>query len=80
MIILIIYFGGLIWLGIWSWREQTKLLNTKNPYLDKLLEKIPTCLFCNKPVNQMVQPWDYYFPNQVFHRGCQIQKDLKTHL
>lgn len=32
------------------------------------------CIYCKKSVNQMVQPWDYYFPSQIFHIGCQNRR------
>ena len=36
--------------------------------------KFPLCPFCREPVNMNSQPWDYYFPDTVFHLGCAMKK------
>jgi len=42
------------------------------------LKEQPKCIICHKPVNQMIQPWDYYFPSQIFHLGCKITMSNQT--
>lgn len=46
------------------------LNSAHNPMPPNLEEKEINCFYCNKPVNQMIQPWDYYFPSHIFHLGC----------
>ena len=31
-----------------------------------------TCIYCHKPINVRIQPWNYYFPCQTFHIGCAL--------
>lgn len=35
-------------------------------------KKKEECTYCQKPINTSIQPWDYIFPDQMFHLGCKI--------
>lgn len=28
------------------------------------------CIYCHEEINVRIQPWDYFFPSQAFHKGC----------
>jgi hypothetical protein len=28
------------------------------------------CIYCGKEINKNIQPWNYIFPDQMFHIGC----------
>jgi len=44
------------------------------------LKEQPKCVICHKSVNQMIQPWDYHFPSQIFHLDCKDKEQTKTWL
>lgn len=39
---------------------------------EKHFPEKPVCIYCKKEVNQMIEPWGYFFPSQIFHTGCKI--------
>ena len=53
----------------------SKLLNPRTPAETKQTKKcdcynLYECIYCKKPINVRIQPWNFIFPNRMFHIGC----------